>query len=66
VVYPLPDLHADTTGNASVTTTLDNINSAPPATGWYLNIHMGSTSQILHDNKPTLLFAPITCGDIRE
>ena len=66
VVYPLPDLHADTTGDASVTTTLDNITPAPPATGWYLNIHMGSTSQILHDNKATLLFAPLACGDIRE
>ena len=66
VIYPLPDLHADTTGDASVTITLNNVNSAPPASGWSLNVQMGSTSQIFYDNKPTFLFAPILCGDIRE
>ncbi|MGH3844917.1 MAG: CHRD domain-containing protein [Pseudonocardiaceae bacterium] len=65
VVYPLPDLQANTSGEASVSTTLNNVNAAPPATGWYVNVHLGPASQILHGNTPTLLFAPILCGDVR-
>jgi hypothetical protein len=64
VIYPLPDLHSDTAGNASLTATVNNVNSPPPATGWYLNVHLGAMSQILDGNKPTLLFAPILCGNI--
>ncbi|MDT7716142.1 MAG: hypothetical protein QOH09_2134 [Pseudonocardiales bacterium] len=65
VLYPLPDLQANASGDASVTTAVNNVNSAPPATGWYVNVHMGPMSQILNGNSPTLLFAPILCGDGR-
>ena len=64
VLYPLPDLKADGSGNASLTATVDNAATAPPATGWYLNVHRGPMSQILNDNAPTLLFAPILCADV--
>jgi CHRD domain len=65
VLYPLPDLQANASGDASVTTAVNNVNSAPPATGWYVNVHMGPMSQILNGNSPILLFAPILCGDGR-
>lgn len=64
VLYPLPDLRADRSGRASETTTLHNIPSAPPARGWYLNVHMGAANEIQQGSTPTVLFAPILCGDI--
>jgi hypothetical protein len=64
VLYPLPDLTADPQGNARETTTVSNVTTAPPATGWYVNVHFGPMSAILQGGKPTLLFAPILCGDV--
>lgn len=64
VVYALTDITADATGNAAVTTVVPNVSTAPPASGWYLNIHIGSSGQILANGKPTLLFEPILCADI--
>ncbi|MFD0921433.1 CHRD domain-containing protein [Saccharopolyspora rosea] len=64
VVYPLPDLRTDRGGRASETTILHNVSSAPPARGWYLNVHMGAANEIQLDSTPTLLYAPILCGDI--
>ncbi|MFD9663106.1 CHRD domain-containing protein [Rhodococcus sp. NPDC059968] len=66
VVYPVPDLQADGAGEATTTTTIDNVGTPPPATGWYVNVHMGPMSQILNGSTPTLLFAPILCGDVTE
>ncbi|MGH3856647.1 MAG: CHRD domain-containing protein [Pseudonocardiaceae bacterium] len=63
VLYPLPDLQANASGEASMTTTVTNV-TAPPPTGWYVNVHMGPMNQILNGNSPTLLFAPILCGDV--
>lgn len=65
VVYPLPDLRTDRTGAGSVSTTLSNVNTAPPATGWYVNLHLGPMSQILQGGQPTLMFAPLLCGDLK-
>jgi Cu/Zn superoxide dismutase len=65
VLYALPDLRVNSEGDASATTTLDNVTAAPPATGWYVNLHLGPMSQILSGNNPTLLFAPILCGDVK-
>ncbi|WP_297611942.1 CHRD domain-containing protein [Nocardia sp.] len=65
VLYPLPDLQANDAGDASLTATVDNVATAPPATGWYVNVHMGAMSQILDAaGNPTLLFAPILCADV--
>ena len=64
VVYPLPDLQSDGSGNASLSTTVDNVTQGPPASGWYVNVHMGPASQIQANNKPTQLFAPILCADV--
>lgn len=64
VLYPLPDLQADGAGDGSLTATVDNVATPPPATGWYVNVHMGPMSQILDGNTPTLLFAPILCANV--
>lgn len=63
VAYSLPDLKVDASGNAAETTTIA-VSGPPPATGWYVNVHFGSMQQILQDGKPTMLFAPILCGDV--
>lgn len=64
VGYPLPDLQADGHGSAHLSTTINNVTQAPPATGWFVNVHMGPAAQIELNNQPTLLFAPILCANI--
>jgi hypothetical protein len=46
VKYPLSDLTASSTGAAQASTVLQDVDEAPPASGWYLNVHLGSNSQI--------------------
>jgi len=63
VKYPLDDLVASPAGSAEATTVVQNA-EAPPASGWYLNVHLGSSSQIEQNGQPTLYFQPIICADI--
>ena len=62
VVHPVPDLQADDAGEATTTTTIGNVDAPPPATGWYVNVHMGPMSEILDGGAPTLLFARSSAG----
>lgn len=64
VKYPLNDLVASPTGTAETTTVIQNVDQAPPASGWYVNVHLGSSSQIQQNGQPTLYFQPIICGNI--
>jgi uncharacterized protein YdbL (DUF1318 family) len=64
VKYPLNDLVASPAGSAETTTVIQNVDQAPPASGWYVNVHLGSSSQIQQNGQPTLYFAPIMCGNI--
>jgi hypothetical protein len=64
VKYPLNDLVASPTGTAETTTVIQNVDQAPPASGWYFNVHLGSSSQIEQNGQPTLYFQPIICGNI--
>jgi len=64
VKYPLNDLVASPTGTAETTTVIQNVDQTPPASGWYFNVHLGSSSQIQQNGQPTLYFAPIICGNI--
>jgi hypothetical protein len=66
VKYPLDDLVASPTGAAETTTVIQNVDQAPPATGWYFNVHLGSSSQIEQNGQPTLYFQPIICGNIEK
>jgi hypothetical protein len=62
--YPLNDLVALASGIAYQTTVIQDVDQAPPPSGWYLNVHLGSSDQVLQNGQPTLYFQPIICGDI--
>jgi hypothetical protein len=62
--YPLNDLVALASGAAYQTTVLPNVDRPPPPSGWYLNVHLGSSAQVLQNGQPTLYFEPIICGKI--
>jgi hypothetical protein len=62
--YPLNDLVALASGTAYQTTVIQNVDQAPPPSGWYLNVQFGSSAQVLQDGQPTLYFQPILCGNI--
>jgi Cu/Zn superoxide dismutase len=62
VKYPLNDLVASPAGTADASTVIQNVDQAPPASGWYLNVHLGSSSQIEENGQPTLYYQPIICG----
>ncbi|MFL5864218.1 MAG: amidohydrolase family protein [Solirubrobacteraceae bacterium] len=65
VIYGLPDVVADSNGNISSTATVNNVTSPPPASGWYLNIHRGNSSNILlPSGNPALAFRPLLCGNV--
>jgi hypothetical protein len=64
VIYALPDLVAGPAGKISATATLSGVPSAPPASGWYVNIHLGNSGNTLVKNKPKLAFRPLLCGNI--
>ena len=64
VLYMLPDLIAGANGSVNQTVTITDGATAPPATGWYLNIHQGSSNTILSHGQPTLSFRPLLCANI--
>lgn len=65
VKYSLNDLVASANGTAYQTTVIQDVDNAPPSSGgWYLNVHFGSSAQILQNGQPTPSVAPIACGDI--
>ncbi|RDH76174.1 CHRD domain-containing protein [Mycolicibacterium moriokaense] len=66
VQYPLNDLVASADGAAKTTTVIQNVDQAPPRSGWYVNVHLGPADAIEQDGKPTLLFQPILCGDVGD
>ena len=65
VKYMLMDFQADAGGNIiNQTRTVKPVTPAPPATGWYLNLHLGNSSDILAKGMPTLNFRPELCSDV--
>jgi hypothetical protein len=60
--YPLDDLVASPTGTAQETKVFPNVDQN--LSGWYLNIHLGSSDQLFQNGQPTLYFQPIICGEI--
>ena len=62
--YPLNDLVALANGTAYQTTVIQNVDQAPPPSGWHLNVQLGSSAQVLDNGQPTLFFQPIMCGNI--
>ncbi len=62
--YPLNDLVVLASGAAYQTTVIQDVDQAPPPSGWYLNVQLGSSAQVLQDGQPTLYAQPIICGNI--
>ena len=64
VVYMLPDLVADASGDIHAVRTVTGVTTPPPPSGWYLNIHLGDSNHILSGGNPTLAFQPLLCANI--
>ncbi len=46
------------------TRTVTNVTTPLPASGWYLNLHQGNSSNILANGSPTINFRPLLCADL--
>jgi hypothetical protein len=66
VRYMLTDFTADQFGIIdNEVRVVTGVTSAPPASGWYLNVHQGTSASILDANgKPTIFFRPLLCAGI--
>jgi hypothetical protein len=66
VKYMLRDLVASRRGTiAHAVRVFTHVTAPIPASGWYLNIHQGNSSNILSGGQPTIFFRPLLCADIR-
>ena len=66
VKYMLRELVANRRGQIVRTVRVFRHVAAPvPASGWYLNIHQGSSADILRNGRPTIYFRPLICANIR-
>ncbi len=57
IVYPLNTIVANAEGAASSETTIEHVKNGIPASGWYINIHNGTTMAAIEH-------MPIACGNI--
>ena len=65
VQYMLTDFTANRSGQiTNERRTVTNVTTPLPATGWYLNLHQGNSSNILSNGSPTINFRPLLCGNI--
>jgi len=60
VLYPLTSVVADASGKGTSTTIVPNLPSIP-AKGWYVNVHLVSTTSDLNTQTG---FDPIACGNV--
>jgi len=65
VQYMLMDYKANGQGQINnETRVVTGVTAAPPATGWYLNLHQGNSNNILSGGAPTIKFRPLLCANI--
>ena len=65
VKYMLRDLVASRRGRITrAERVFTHVTAAPPAGGWYLNIHQGNSDDILRGGQPTIFFRPLICANI--
>jgi CHRD domain len=64
VQYMLMDFTANGKGqvNGEVRTVI-GVTMPVPATGWYLNLHQGTSANILANGQPTVNFRPLLCAN---
>ncbi|MFI9272047.1 CHRD domain-containing protein [Kitasatospora sp. NPDC052896] len=65
VKYMLADFQADSHGDiTNETRAVTGVTSAPPSSGWYLNLHQGDMNGILSNGAPAPAFRPLLCADL--
>lgn len=65
VQYMLMDFMADGQGQiVNQTRTVTGVTSPVPASGWYLNLHQGNSSNIAANGAPTINFRPLLCANL--
>jgi hypothetical protein len=65
VGYTVPDFTANAKGQiVKQTRVVAKVTTPLPATGWYLNLHQGNSSNIMLNGVPTINFRPLLCGNI--
>jgi Cu/Zn superoxide dismutase len=65
VQYMLMDFTADSRGQIThEVRTVTGVSTPLPATGWYLNLHQGTSNTILANGQPTPAFRPLLCTGI--
>ncbi len=62
IKYDLKDIVVGSTGSGVSKTVFHNVTSPLPKTGWYVNVHFGSSKQIVANGSPTIYFQPVLCG----
>ena len=61
----LMDFTANSAGQIlNQTRTVTGVTSGIPATGWYLNLHQGTSNNILRNGQPSIFFRPLLCQNI--
>lgn len=65
VQYMLMDFTASWQGQiVNETRTVTGVTSPVPPSGWYLNLHQGTSNTILANSQPTIAFRPLLCANI--
>jgi len=65
VVYMIPDFRASLQGKVSQTHVVTGVTGPIPPAGWYLNLHLGNSNNILTSGgQPTIYFRPLLCASI--
>ena len=64
VVYMIPDFRAALNSKVNQTRVVTGVTGPIPPGGWYLNLHMGNSNQILSGGNPTIYFRPMLCSNI--
>ena len=65
VQYMLMDFMANARGQVNgQVRTVTGVTMPVPAAGWYLNLHQGTSANILANGQPTVNFRPLLCAGI--
>ena len=65
VLYMLMDFTANSAGQiTNQTRTVSGVTSPIPANAWYLNLHQGTSNNILKNGQPSIFFRPLLCQNI--
>jgi hypothetical protein len=65
VQYMLMDFTANSRGQiVHEVRTVTGVTTPVPATGWYLNLHQGTSNNILANGQPTPNFRPLLCASL--